>query len=187
MNNITISLATSDDDIVGIYELHCNNLKHNISIQERETEGFVTAVYDIELLLLMKDVNPSIIAKDAESNKVIGYALVFSKELKGKHLLLDDLIDTIDKLNYKDDVLANSNYLIVGQLCVAKGYRGLGIVQELYKYYKQIYSENYQYLLTDVARDNPRSLKAHLKSSFEIISTISFDDNIFDVILWDWR
>jgi hypothetical protein len=135
----------------------------------------------------MKDYNPSIIAKAMNNNKVIGYALVYEKKLYGRHVLLDDLIDTIDKLTYNGNNLCNCNYLIVGQLCVAKGYRGLGIVEDLYNYYKEIYSKNYEYLITDVARDNPRSLKAHMKSNFQIIHTISFDDNIFDVILWDWR
>ena len=186
-NNITIELAISDDDIKGIYDLHIANLKDNLSIDEIQKEGFVTAVYDVSLLTLMKDTKPSIIAKDNVTNKVIGYALVYIKELRSHHRLIDDLFMTVDKLSYKGNSLSQCDYVVVGQLCVAKGYRGIGIVQDLYNYYKEVYSSSYQYLITDVARDNPRSLKAHIKSSFEVINTIVFDDNTFDVILWDWR
>lgn len=186
-DNIIIELAISDDDIKGIYDLHVANLKDNLIIEERQQEGFVTAVYDIPLLTLMKDTKPSIIAKDTITNNVIGYALVYIKELRSHHRLIDDLFMTVDKLSYKGNSLSQCDYAVVGQLCVAKGYRGIGIVQDLYNYYKGVYSSSYQYLITDVARDNPRSLKAHLKSSFEVINSIVYDGNTFDIILWDWR
>ena len=167
--------------------LHKANLKDNIDIVERAKEGFVTAVYDVPLLTLINTKKPSIIAKDTITNSVIGYALVYTRELRHHHRLIDDLFNTVDKLSYNGNDLIECDYVVVGQLCVAKEYRGIGIVQYLYSYYKEIYSSSYQYLVTDVARDNPRSLKAHLKSSFEVIHTIVFDGNTFDVILWDWR
>ena len=184
-SNISIRLAATASDINGIYILHKANLKDNLSIEESLKEGFVTAVYDIKLLTLMHQVKPSIIATDNDS--VIGYALVYTKELRHHHRLIDDLFNTVDMLSYAGTCLSECDYVVVGQLCVDKKYRAMGIVQDLYSYYKQQYSSSYRYLVTDIARANPRSLKAHLKSSFEVIHTIVFDGNIFDVVLWDWR
>jgi len=75
----------------------------------------------------------------------------------------------------------------VGQLCVAKSHRGLGLVQLLYQYYKDKYATKYTYLITDVDERNRRSIKAHTKSGFEIIDTIHYGESNWHVILWDWN
>ena len=62
--------------------------------------------------------------------------------------------------------------MVVGQLCVAKNYRGLGLVQQMYQHFKKSLSGEYDYCITDVAENNPRSLKVHLKTGFQVINTI---------------
>ena len=133
----------------------------------------------------MNTASPSVIAKDGD--KVVGYAMVAVKSIYGGHPLLDSLFDSIDALNYNDTPLKDVNYILVGQLCVGKAYRGTGLVQKMYNYYQQSLSKSYQYLITDVAQENPRSIKAHLKTGFEIIHTIEYGGIGWDIVLWDWR
>ncbi len=189
---VSISLVEGDEDMRSILQLQRENLGKYIDKKEAEKEGFVTAEYTLEFLKLMNDGSPSIIAKDGDV--LVGYALVARKEtLFGKmHPLLDDLFSELDKTIYKtsdhqDIVLGNQNYLVVGQICVKKGYRSIGLLQNMYEYYKNTYSSQYQYLVTDIAQSNQRSMKAHIKRGFQILRTINFEGNPFDIVLWDWR
>jgi ribosomal protein S18 acetylase RimI-like enzyme len=167
---IHIKQATDAAELQGIRSLQLQNLKKNLEHDEAEKEGFVTAEYSIEFLQAMNRVSPAIIAKDG--NTVVGYVLATVKSLGLQHDLLRDLFNVIDTLNYDQQPLKDGRYLVIGQLCVAKGYRGRGIVQKMYNAFREVYSKEFDYGITDVAYENPRSLKAHLKSGFKLLDTL---------------
>ena len=48
-------------------------------------------------------------------------------------------------------------------------------------------SARYKYCVTDVDEKNPRSVKSHLKTGFEILGKIAYGGNRFYVVIWDWR
>ena len=180
-----IKLVSEFTELEGIKSLQEENLSSNISNEEAASQGFLMASYTLDFLKLMHEASPSIIAVDGE--KVVGYALVTTKEMGQHHDLLADLINTIDTLNYHDRPLKNLNYIVVGQLCVAKSHRGIGLVQQLYTYFKDQLSSQFEYCITDIAKANSRSLKAHQKTGFIIIDTLSYGGIGWDIVLWDWR
>jgi ribosomal protein S18 acetylase RimI-like enzyme len=180
-----IKRVSDEQEIIGIKKLQNKNLKKNLPAEEILKEGFVTAEYSIPLLAQMNSIEPSIIAKDGET--VAGYALVVTKELYGQHDLLDDLFNQINSYVYNGTVLQEVNYAIVGQLCVAKTHRGSGIVQKMYHFYQEQLSGKYPYLITDVDDKNPRSIKAHIKTGFEIIGTSNYGGGNWHIVLWDWN
>ena len=182
---IEIIRVSNDAELEGIRLLQKENLRKLIGETEAGKEGFLTAEYSMETLQQMHQFQPSIIAKYGD--KIAGYVIVTTKDSYGQHPLLDSLFDSIDALNYKDDSLKNIKYILVGQLCVGKAYRGIGLVQKMYTYYQECLSKEYQYLITDVAQENPRSIKAHLKTGFNIIHTIEYGGIGWDIVLWDWR
>lgn len=110
-----------------------------------------------------------------------------TKEYYGSHPLLDDMFNCIDKIVYDGHLLRDTQYAICGQLCVDKSYRGQDIVQLMHSFYRDELKNDFQYCITDVARGNPRSLNAHLKTGFEVVSTIAYSGVVFDVVLWNWR
>jgi L-amino acid N-acyltransferase YncA len=61
------------------------------------------------------------------------------------------------------------------------------LVQKIYEFFKLSLEKEYRYCVTDVAVENQRSLKAHIKSGFEIISTNIYGGVEWNVILWDWE
>jgi hypothetical protein len=181
---ITIKRVTEHSELEGIKKLQQDNLKKNLGDQEAETEGFVTAEYTMEFLERMHGESPSVIAKDGDG--IAGYALVAVKAIRHEHDLLGDLFDSIDKIRYHNRLLKDAKYVVVGQLCVSKNYRGLGLVQKMYQHFKHTLSTEFDYCITDVAKDNPRSLKAHLNSGFHIIDTLLYGGLGWDIVLWDW-
>ena len=187
MNITTIELTrvSSPNEIIGIRDLQALNLKQNITAEEAIEQGFLTAAYTIEYLQEMNAVFPSIIAKDED--KVVGYALVATKDIRKGHDLIEGLFDAIDACQYKGNLLKEVNYVVVGQLCVAKEYRGQDLVQKLYGHFRDCLSNEFTYLVTDVAKANLRSLKAHKKRGFQVINELTYGGFGWDIVLWDWN
>lgn len=183
--NLIVKRVTELKELQGIRQLQEDNLKKNLASGEAEKEGFVSAEYTLEFLQRMHNACPSIIAKDGDA--IAGYALIAVQSIKQHHALLEDLFNVIDATMYKGATLKNTNYVVVGQLCIAKNYRGIGLVKKLYDFYKKELCNQFNYAITDVAQDNPRSLKAHQKAGFEVIETLSYGGIDWFVILWDWR
>jgi len=181
---VSVVRVTSDDELAGILSLHHENLLKNLTEEVKQREGYVTAEYDMELLKLMHSISPAVIAKDGD--QVVGYVLVVTKGFYGKHALMDDLMNCVDKIAFQGEELKDVNYALCGQLCVGKNHRGLGLVQQMYDLFRQDLKAEYKYCVTDVAEGNPRSLKAHVKTGFQVIERIEYDGVRFDVILWDW-
>jgi predicted GNAT superfamily acetyltransferase len=101
--------------------------------------------------------------------------------------LLHELFNAIDSVTYNGHPLKHFNYLVVGQLCVAKRHRGQSLVQRMYDELKKTYSSTFTYCITDVAEDNPRSLKAHLNTGFHVVETLLYGGISWHIVLWDWN
>ncbi len=182
---VSIKLVSDSIELEGIKKLQHQNLKNILSDSEIASQGFVTAEYSLEFLDKMHLAAPSVLAKDQD--EVVGYALVSIHSIRAYHDLLADLFNCIDRSEYQGEKLAATKYVVVGQLCVAKEYRGMGIVDQMYQYFKKQYSKEFQYCITDIAQDNPRSLKAHLKTGFQVIDTLTYGGVSWDIVLWDWN
>ena len=185
IKSLEVTRVSSPSEIIGIKDLQALNLKQNITAEEAMDQGFLTAAYTIEYLEEMNAVSPSIIAKDGD--KVVGYALVATKDIRKGHDLIEGLFDAIDACEYNGKLLRDVNYVVVGQLCVAKEYRGQDLVQKLYGHFRDCLSNEFTYLVTDVAKPNVRSLKAHKKRGFQVINELTYGGFGWDIVLWDWN
>lgn len=185
INMVSLKLVTNEDELKGIQELQAQNLRKHLSELEASTQGFLMAEYSFDFLYKMHQAAPSVIA--VSDGKVVGYALVALKSIRDEHPLLADLFNTIDTLDFKSQNLKEVNYVVVGQLCVGVGFRGIGLVDKLYQYYRDNYAAQYEYLITDVAKANERSLKAHKKTGFQVIDELNFEGIGWDIVLWDWN
>ena len=183
--SVIITRVSEFEELTGIRDLQAQNLRKNIDADTAMSQGFLTAEYTLEYLKAMNDASPSIIAKDGD--KVVGYALVATKEVRNGHDLMADLFNVIDTKSYKGQLLKEVNYVVVGQLCVGEGYRGQGLVKRLYDHFRDCLAAEYEYLITDVAQANVRSLNAHKKSGFQVIDTLVYAGIGWDIVLWDWR
>ena len=181
---IRLSQLSQEKEIYQIKSLQEDNLKSQLTKEECESEGFLTASYTVDFLIKMNELHPAILAKDGDT--LAGYALVASRANKGEHELLDDLISHCERVIYKEQKLSELPYAIVGQLCVAKKYRGQGLVQKLYQYFKECNQDNFCCCITDVDCQNPRSLKAHVNSGFEVIGSLGYGGAQWNLVLWNW-
>jgi hypothetical protein len=180
-----LKLVETEQELIGLKQLQTNNLRRLIGEEEAMKEGFVTSEYALSLLQQMHEIHPSIIVKEGE--EVVGYTIVTNKEVYGAHPELDHLFNTLDTTEYKGALLKNSNYILIGQVCMAKSHRGQGWVPKMYDYYKSLHAKNYQYLVTDISQANKRSVRMHNKIGFETIGVIEQVGTGWDIVLWDWN
>ncbi len=182
---MTICLAITDREIQEIRDLQEVNLKENVASENRLSEGFLTAKYDLDFLKSMNDLTPAIIAK--QNGVLLGYALATDRSLLAQHPLLKDLSSQINKIPFGGKFIGDFDYLVVGQLCVAKEVRGLGLAQSLYAQFKATYENHYHFAVTDIDQANTASLRTHLKVGFEVVSTLRYGDRDWHVVIWDWK
>jgi L-amino acid N-acyltransferase YncA len=57
----------------------------------------------------------------------------------------------------------------MGQVCVAEGYRSMGIFDGMYLKLREHCRANFDFVVTQVAERNPRSLRAHYRVGFETV------------------
>ena len=177
--NIQYLRASSDDDLRQILVLQQQNSIKAVASAEKEKEGFVTVSHNFETIKKMNLSCPHIIAKDGDI--LVGYALVMLKEFRDEISVLSAMFETATLL------LGNKNFVAMGQVCIAKEYRGKGIFRGMYQFYKEELKETYDCLLTEVATKNQRSLKAHLSIGFKILKTQVSNSISWELITWDWR
>lgn len=158
--------ADSLQQLEQILDLQQNNLAGKLSNEEKEKEGFLTVEHGLDLLQRMNNVCGHIIATEAEL--VVGYALCmdpcFSDEIPVLQPMFAQLAKTMP---------AEYNYMVMGQVCVAKAYRGKGIFRGLYSHMKQMLKLRYDGIITEVDSSNLRSLSAHKAIGFINIGTYS--------------
>ena len=58
------------------------------------------------------------------------------------------------------------NYMVMGQVCIAKLFRKKGIFRGLYSHMRKELKEKYQMIITEVDAENQRSLAAHYAIGF---------------------
>ena len=45
----------------------------------------------------------------------------------------------------------------------------------------------FSHCITEIAKDNPRSLQAHIRVGFKIVHTSLFNGTEFYIVAWDWN
>jgi ribosomal protein S18 acetylase RimI-like enzyme len=156
---------------------------HNSSEEEKE-QGFVTVHHTLEKLEHLHTLSPSVIVKDSDS--VIAYALVMLKEAGGLIPELLSMFQMLQTLSWKGKPLKQYRYYVMGQVCVDKPYRGQGVFQMLYDKHKELMQPNYDFVITEIATRNTRSIRAHEKAGFELLHRFKDEKEEWDIVLWDW-
>ena len=185
MENIQFGLADQKGDMEQILQLQRANLSANISDTERQQEGFVTAVHDLNLLAEMNHPYPHIVAR--HEGQIIGYTLVMLQKMSDRLPVLFSMFETIEQQSFQDKPLPAQRWFVMGQVCIAKDFRGQGLFLGLYQKLKEQMAPHFDMVITEVSINNPRSIRAHEKVGFKNIKEYATDDGEqWVILLWDW-
>jgi hypothetical protein len=62
--------------------------------------------------------------------------------------------------------LKEQSWYVMGQVCVAEQWRGHGLFDRMYAEHHRHFASRFDWLITEIAMRNPRSLKAHARVGF---------------------
>jgi GNAT superfamily N-acetyltransferase len=165
---IDFTTVSNPDEVRQILELQAANLPSALTPDTIASQGFVTVRHDLEVLERMNDAAPGIIAKDGD--RVVGYALVMPRAFASDVPILQPLFRMLDALSWRGGVLRDrTRWFVMGQICIAEGYRGRGIFEGLYRTMADEYRDRYDFTITEVAARNTRSLRAHARAGFHTL------------------
>ena len=161
---LTYGIAQTAEELAGILSLQKKNLRAVVSNEDREKEGFLTVSHNLQILTEMNNSCPHVIAKHA--NQVVGYTLCMHPKFGDKIPVLRPMFREIEALDEKVE-----KYIVMGQVCIDKDYRGLGVFRKLYETMRQQVSSSFTTIITEVDATNTRSLNAHYAVGFSLLTT----------------
>jgi hypothetical protein len=101
--------------------------------------------------------------------------------------ILFPMFEKFEKILYLDKPVSEFNYIIVGQACVDKEYRGQGILDKCYEVFKNRFDGKYDFAISEISCRNTRSLKAHQRIGFnEVFIYTAPDLEEWSVVIWEW-
>jgi ribosomal protein S18 acetylase RimI-like enzyme len=165
---IRFTIVSTAEEVGQILELQAANLATALTPDRMASQGFVTVRHDAGVLRRMNDAAPAVIAKDGD--RVVAYALVMPRAFAPEVPILQPLFAMLDGLSWRGRRLRDQpRWFVMGQICVADGYRGRGIVDGLYRAMAEAYRDRFDFTVTEVAARNVRSLRAHARAGFQTL------------------
>ena len=183
---IDYTTAKTDEEILQILELQKSNLPQNLTEEQIATQGFVTVIHSFDTLKKMNMIEQSIIAKD--NDRVIGYLLAMTKTSVNDIPALVPMFNEFDKVVYNNKKISGYKYIVVGQVCIAEGWRGQGILDNCYTEYKKHFRDKYDFAITEILDKNKRSINGHRRIGFETVHSYpATGGGEWKIVLWDWK
>ncbi len=179
-------LTSQDDWLREILKLQKQNLPDALSQEEISSQGYVSVDHSFDILKSMAIKHPHVIA--VENRKLVGYCLAMTKSFREDIALLVPMFLEMDQLPFRSGDLSDIEYMVCGQVCVHKDWRGKGVFKGLYQKFQQGFVNDYPVVLTEIASNNTRSIRAHEKVGFDIVHSYpSGKDFNWEIVMWKWR
>jgi predicted GNAT superfamily acetyltransferase len=182
MPELSFQTAESEKDLQGILDLQQQN---HLSTVSSIDEGFLFVRHDLEVLTKMQSFAPQIICKDGD--EVVAFTLAMTADCKGDVPALIPMFDVFDQIPFKGSCVSDFKYIVVGQVCVGKNHRGMGVFDKNYQTYKETFQEKFDFAITEISTRNPRSIRAHTRIGFrEIYQYTDHSGENWSIVIWDW-
>jgi GNAT superfamily N-acetyltransferase len=180
---INFDVATTEQQFNQILQLQQQNLVNVISEEQQAKHGFVFAEHTLPLLKRMATFLPQVIA--LSDDRVIGYNLALHVTMKNEIPKLIPMFHEFEQSKYKGRLLETYKFMVGGQVCVDKDFRGQGLMSKLYHETKLRVPSGYEICVTEVSARNIISLRAHEKMGFEVVNTYHDGKEVWRVVVWN--
>jgi GNAT superfamily N-acetyltransferase len=171
------------DNLLALQQL---NLKNNMDVVTQQSQGYLSFPYTNTILRRMMHDEPQPTA--FADGQVIGYALTTTLNVCLTIDLMLPLLDMFNQLIYNGKKLSDYRYYVMGQVCVRAGYRGIGVFDALYAKHRDWFSDRYDFVVTEIAADNLRSIAAHRRVGFQTLHRYydAVSQKNWEVVIWDF-
>ncbi|MFO0592040.1 MAG: hypothetical protein U0441_31120 [Polyangiaceae bacterium] len=179
----TITVASSDSQLAQILALQRRYSYRSLSAEQQHAEGFVFAEHTLPVLRRMAAELPQAVALADE--KVVGYCLSMHRSLKAEVPSLAPMFAQFEQCSFRGKPLSEYHFMVGGQVCVDREFRGLGLLAGLYRELGRALPPHYELCVTEIATRNEVSVRAHQKMGFEPVATYRDDKEEWVIVAWD--
>ena len=168
-----------EGDLLRILALQQANLARHLAPDEVVSQGFVTVEHTLDVLRRMQALAPSVVAEE-EDGALAGYALVMPVECRAFVPILEPMFSRLDALGVE-------HLYVMGQICVARPFRGRGVFDLLYAGHRELLCDRFERVVTEVATRNTRSMRAHARVGFRELERYRDATDEWSLLAWEWR
>lgn len=186
--DIRYTTVSHPAQVAQILALQAENHRDHVDAESAARDGFTSVRHDPVLLHAMNRDAPSSIALSGDV--LAGYCLMMPQAYRDRIPLLQPMFALLDTLHWRGRALAGDpRWFVMGQVCVARAFRGQGVFDGLYHRLREAYSPRFDYTVTEISQRNMRSLRAHRRVGFETMHVYRDPvvDETWEVVVWDWR
>ena len=181
---VTLALATTDEHLQGILDLQRRNHVQAVPADVQSREGFVYVEHTLPLLERMRAASPQAVA--LHDGRVVGYCLSLPPSLRDAVPVLAPMFEQFGRCTWRDQPLAQRRYVVGGQVCVDRDFRGQGLLARLYGQLRDSLSSRCDLCVTEIAIRNRVSVRAHEKMGFETIATYDDGREAWVIVAWEF-
>lgn len=178
-----ITVASTDQHLEGILALQRRYLVRTSSPQQQALEGFVFAEHTLPILRRMAEQSPQAIA--VSDDRIVGYCLSLMPSLRHELPSLGPMFEQFDRCVYRQRILSDYRFVVGGQVCVDRNHRGQGLLARLYEEVRVSLPVRCELCVTEVARRNPISMRAHERMGFQPVATYTDGPEEWVIVAWD--
>lgn len=183
---LTFGTVATPREVEQILALQAANHRDAVDAATAASDGFTSVRHDPAVLHAMNRACPSAIAKAGD--ELAGYCLMMPPTFRDRVPILHPMFALLDTLAWRGVPLAGDpRWFVMGQVCVARDFRGMGVFDGLYAQLRDAYRRDYDFTVTEISQRNPRSLRAHRRVGFETMHVYRDATDVWEVVAWDWR
>lgn len=146
-------------DYQEILQLQSANYITNLTEEERRS-GFLSAQFSFEQTAqIAEDLGITIAVLD---HRVAGFLCAFRNEFPSGSPVIAEMLRHYPLFRFEDRPLSGFFSYIYGPVCIARQYRGRGLLRGLYEAQKKDLGARFEVGVAFVSRSNPHSLRAHV-------------------------
>lgn len=168
--------AQTDGELEQIVALQRANHVEVVGAEERVSQGFVSLRHDVGLLREMGERWPHVVARVRGTGEVAGYALVMERRFRERFALLEPMFERLEVVEFEGRGIEAYRWYVMGQVCVGAAHRGRGLVERMYEGHRAQMGGEFDLMITEIARTNTRSLRAHEKAGCVVIDEYGAED-----------
>jgi GNAT superfamily N-acetyltransferase len=177
-----IATATTDDHLDQILDLQRRNHFSEVPADAQASDGFVFVRHTLDTLRRLAAASPQAIA--LHDGRVVGYCLSLVPALQAEVPVLAPMFAQFERSAFRGRPLREFRYVVGGQVCVDRDFRGQGLLAKLYRHVGEAMAGQCDLCVTEIATRNVVSVRAHEKMGFEAIGTYSDGSEDWVIVAW---
>ena len=167
-------------DYRDILRLQSANFIANLSEEERKG-GFLSAQFTPEQTARIAEDLGTTLA--IVNDQVAGFLCALRNEFDTGSPVIAKMLESYDRLTFDGSPLSAFKSYIYGPVCIAREYRGRGVLRGLYEAQKKALAGQFEIGVAFVARTNPHSLNAHVSGlGMAEVGDFSVTGNIYSTL-----